>query len=140
LPSMTMPCLGTGPNIDLADLRGVPTVLNVWAAWCTDCAHEMPLLDAAAAKAGDRVRFLGVHAFDDADHGRDSAARFPVRFPSVQDPGAHQDSVKSEMHVAGPPYTFFVRADGTVAYKQVGEIIDAQQLDQLLADHLGVRL
>ena len=33
LPALTLPCLGDGPAVDLADLRGTPTVLSVWAAW-----------------------------------------------------------------------------------------------------------
>ena len=57
LPGLELPCLGDGPSVNLADLRGVPTVLNVWAAWCTNCDREMPLFASAVDRAGDRVRF-----------------------------------------------------------------------------------
>jgi thiol-disulfide isomerase/thioredoxin len=138
LPALRLPCLGAGPAVDLAALRGVPTVVNVWAAWCVNCSREMPLLDAAAKQAGDRVRFLGVHAFADAPEGRDAAMRFPVRFPSLQDSGPRD--VRSTLGVAGPPYTFFVRADGTLAYTKIGEIRNAAELARLLQTHLGVAL
>jgi thiol-disulfide isomerase/thioredoxin len=138
LPSLPMSCLSGGKGFDIAALRGVPTVLNVWAAWCSNCAREMPLLNAAAAKAGDRVRFIGVHAFAETGEGRDAATRFPVRFPSLQDPGPEE--VRGALHVPAPPYTFLIRADGSIAYRQVGEILGAAQLEKLLTEHLGVRL
>ena len=37
LPDLRLPCLGGGPSVNLADLRGTPMVLNVWAAWCEIC-------------------------------------------------------------------------------------------------------
>ena len=61
LPDLELPCLEDGPAVNLADLRGTPTVLNVWAAWCTNCDREMPLFADAMDRAGDRVRFFGVH-------------------------------------------------------------------------------
>ena len=33
LPDVSLPCLGKGPDIRLADLRG-PLLVNVWAQWC----------------------------------------------------------------------------------------------------------
>lgn len=34
-----------GHDHALADLRGHPLVLNVWATWCVPCRKEMPTLD-----------------------------------------------------------------------------------------------
>ncbi|MBN9563488.1 MAG: TlpA family protein disulfide reductase [Alphaproteobacteria bacterium] len=36
---------GTGRNRSLADLRGHPLILNIWATWCVPCRKEMPTLD-----------------------------------------------------------------------------------------------
>lgn len=38
----------------LADFRGTPVLLNLWATWCAPCIAEMPALDRlAAARAGE---------------------------------------------------------------------------------------
>ena len=49
LPSVTYPCLGYGPDVNLSTLRGMPLVINVWASWCPPCIAEMPILTSAAA-------------------------------------------------------------------------------------------
>lgn len=37
-----------GKKVTLADFRGKPLLLNVWATWCAPCVKELPSLDAAA--------------------------------------------------------------------------------------------
>ncbi len=49
-----------GKPVNLADFRGKPVLLNLWATWCAPCIKEMPSLDAAAAAAGDKVHVLAV--------------------------------------------------------------------------------
>ncbi len=58
LPSYTFPCLGNGPKVDLAKLRG-PLLINIWAGPCTECKLEAPELRSfatAAAGQGRRAR------------------------------------------------------------------------------------
>jgi thiol-disulfide isomerase/thioredoxin len=138
LPDLELPCLGDGPDVNLADLRGVPTVVNVWAAWCTNCDREMPLFAAAQTKAGDRVRFFGVHYKADRDYGLRSEAEFGVPFPSVHDEDG--DRVALKLRATAPPQTFFVTAGGRVAGREIGEITSAEQLAELVERHLGVAL
>lgn len=45
----------TGGKVTLADFRGQPVLLNLWATWCAPCVKEMPMLDALAGRLGDRV-------------------------------------------------------------------------------------
>jgi thiol-disulfide isomerase/thioredoxin len=138
LPDLELPCLGDGPAVNLADLRGLPTVVNVWAAWCTNCEREMPLLADAQDKAGDRVRFFGVHYKAPRAYGLRSEADFGVPFPSVHDEDG--DRVVQQMGAYAPPQTFFVDADGRVAGRKIGEITSEEQLASLVQQYLGVSL
>jgi thiol-disulfide isomerase/thioredoxin len=38
-----------GKDVTLADFRGKPVLVNLWATWCGPCVAEMPTLDQAAA-------------------------------------------------------------------------------------------
>jgi thiol-disulfide isomerase/thioredoxin len=39
-----------GSKISLADFRGKPVLLNLWATWCVPCITEMPQLDTLAGQ------------------------------------------------------------------------------------------
>lgn len=39
-----------GKQLKLADLKGKPVLINLWATWCAPCIKELPQLDALAAK------------------------------------------------------------------------------------------
>lgn len=42
-----------GNPASLADFRGKPLLVNLWATWCAPCIAEMPTLDALAARDKD---------------------------------------------------------------------------------------
>ena len=73
LPNVTLPCLGGGPDVNLATLRG-PMVVNLWAVWCTPCRKELPILQKFQEKHGDRVPMLGI---DYNDTQPEQALRHP---------------------------------------------------------------
>lgn len=53
----------TGPDdapVALADFRGRPLLVNLWATWCAPCVAEMPTLDALAAARGDDMQVIAV--------------------------------------------------------------------------------
>jgi len=49
-----------GAKLALAETKGQPVLLNLWATWCAPCVVEMPLLDELAGELGDSVRVLTV--------------------------------------------------------------------------------
>ncbi|WP_093509448.1 TlpA family protein disulfide reductase [Sphingopyxis sp. YR583] len=52
-----------GPDdapVTLANFRGRPLLVNLWATWCAPCVAEMPTLDALASKSGDRITVIAV--------------------------------------------------------------------------------
>lgn len=133
LPDVSLPCLGDGPDIRLADLRG-PLVLNVWAQWCGPCREEAPYL-AKLAKSG-KVSMLGI---DYDDPRPELAVKFAVAeglaYPHLKD---QDKSIQRALKVGGPPLTVFVAKDGSIAYVHRGVLTSQQQLDQLVQDKLGV--
>lgn len=137
LPALRLPCLGSGPAVRLSDLRGVPTVLNVWAAWCTTCDREMPLFAKAMSRYGEQLRFFGVHYKAPREAGLASEGDFGVPFPSVHDEDG--DRVVRELDAFAPPQTYFVTADGLLAGRKIGEITSDRELDGLVRRYLGVR-
>lgn len=50
----------SGTTLALDELKGKPTLVNLWATWCVPCVAEMPLLDELAGELGDSVRVITV--------------------------------------------------------------------------------
>lgn len=46
MPALGFPSL-TGQTVQLAEFKGQPTVVNLWATWCPPCVREMPVLQKA---------------------------------------------------------------------------------------------
>ncbi len=44
-----------GKAVTLADYRGKPVLLNLWATWCGPCVKELPTLDALATREKGRL-------------------------------------------------------------------------------------
>lgn len=137
LPDVTLACLGEGPDIRLADLRG-PLLVNIWAQWCGPCREEAPYLAGLARKAGGKVALLGV---DYEDPRADLAVKFAVdhqlSYPHLVDA---DKQLRQPLKIVGPPLTAFVDADGIVTYVHRGPFKSQQELDDLVKDKLGVRL
>jgi len=55
-----------GRKVTLADFRGKPVLLNLWATWCAPCVKEMPTLDALAVREGDKLQVLTISQDSDA--------------------------------------------------------------------------
>src|SRR6266567_3551751 len=50
-----------GKPADLAQFVGkTPVLIEFWATWCPNCRELEPHLKAAAAKYGNRIKFVGV--------------------------------------------------------------------------------
>lgn len=49
-----------GKSVQLADFKGKPLLVNIWATWCAPCIVEMPMLDELAAREKDRLKVLVV--------------------------------------------------------------------------------
>lgn len=134
LPDVTLQCLGDGPAVRLAGLRGEPRLVNVWASWCPPCRAEMPWLQDAYAAGID---VLGVDAEDLPDAAGALVGELGIRYPSVFDP---DNELGRAVGVTSKPITLFVSADGEVVHTQIGAFDSPERLRTLVAEQLGVTL
>lgn len=136
LPPLSFDCIGGG-TLDLSRAPGVPTVINVWGSWCPPCREELPIVQQLADVGGEQLQVLGLVSVDSLTAADSFAADAGVTFPNAFD---QQGDLLSEEGLRGAPYTFFVAADGTLAFTQVGAVASLDEFKQLVADHLGVML
>ncbi len=136
LPDISLDCIGGDSRVRLAGLRGTPLILNVWAQWCEPCRQEAPHLREFASDVGGRVLMLGVDFADPRpDYAIEFAAKAGWRYAHVVD----QDrALAGPLRIVGPPQTFFVTADGRVAFRHVGAFTSTKQIRDLARLHLGV--
>jgi cytochrome c biogenesis protein CcmG/thiol:disulfide interchange protein DsbE len=138
LPNVTLPCLGAGPAVHLAGLRGAPTVVNIWGSWCTPCQAETTYLSTAYDELKSRVRFVGIDTEDSSDSALDFAPHVtpPMKYPSVID--QNKKVLIGLKLFNAVPTTVFVDASGKVRHISPGPY---RSTNQLLADikrYLGV--
>lgn len=140
LPDLTLPCLGGGPDVDLATLRG-PMVVNVWASWCAPCRTELPIYQHFYEQYGDQVAVLGVDWQDPQPAAAlDLVASSGVTYPLLADP---QDSLSGSdpvPNLSGIPFVAFVDAHGEVVHQEFVAITSEDQLVRLVEENLGVTL
>jgi thiol-disulfide isomerase/thioredoxin len=119
---------------DLFALRR-PVVLNLWAGLCPICRGEMPELQEAYEKYGDRVLFVGVDIGPFVGLGSEEDARtllgqLKVAYPAGNMPDA---TIMRDYRVLGTPATYFFTSDGEIFQQwngfltggQLGENIEA---------------
>lgn len=139
LPEVTLPCLGGGPDVDLAALRG-PLVVNLWASWCGPCRTEMPVYQAFAEKYAGRVGVLGIDFNDQrVELAMELVRDTGVTFPLLADPGTELIGKGPYAGRLGLPVLTLVDADGSVVFSQGLPIKSLDQLEDLVEEHLGVR-
>lgn len=133
LPELELAALDGG-TLRLADLRGRPVVINLWASWCPPCRREMPVL-AQAQQAHPGVAFVF------ANQGEPQATvtgylggeRLSLRNVVLDHAGALAQATGSH----GLPTTLFYDARGKLVERRMGELSAAtlaQRLELLRGD------
>ena len=123
-----------GDPVDLADLRGKPVVVNIWASWCPPCIAEQPDLNEAADELGDDVAFVGVNI---RDASRDDAAAFvrdlEVAYPSIYSgDGAALFAFAGTLGPRSIPSTVVLDAQGRIAASVQGRVPSVRTLVALV--------
>ena len=119
----------------LRELRGHPVVINKWASWCGPCRAELPIFQEVSTERGKEIAFLGVNARDKRPTAERFAARYPVPYPSYEDPGeAIARALKAPSNF---PVTLFVDAQGETVFTHQGGYRSAADLQADIDEHLG---
>lgn len=120
-----------GQPTTLADLRGSPLVVNLWATWCTPCVKEMPVFDAVADDLSGTVHVIGVNVGDSAADATSFAEGLGVGYDLFTDPDG---ALMTALDVSGLPATAFITADGTLLTVHQGAYSEAE-LRAAIAEH-----
>jgi thiol-disulfide isomerase/thioredoxin len=106
----------TGEEIELADFRGRPVVINIWASWCPGCNEEAADLREFAADHPEAV-LLGVDFQDTFSGAREFYERWGWSHPSIFDSSGSQTAA---LGLFGLPTTLFLDARHRIAARVVG--------------------
>jgi cytochrome c biogenesis protein CcmG/thiol:disulfide interchange protein DsbE len=110
----------------IAQLRGYPAVVNVWASWCGPCREEFPVLQQLSARYGKKVAFLGINSEDSDDAAATFLREEPLSYPSYTDP--HKE-IFSSLGAVGFPDTAFYDRSGKLLYLKQGPYRSASELE-----------
>ncbi|MBK5569004.1 TlpA disulfide reductase family protein [Ensifer sp. SSB1] len=118
-PGTSYAVLARDETLAIADRKGRPAVLNLWASWCPPCRREMPMM-AEIATSNPEVDFLF------ANQGESRA----VIGAYLRQTGVDLETIlvdpfsdlSRHYGAIGLPATLFINPDGTLAATHLGEI------------------
>ena len=116
-----------GAQLDIADWRGVPVVINLWASWCGPCRAEATDLENVYLqfKSSD-VEFLGLNTRDGLAAAKAFNTRFKTSYPSIQDKDGQLTLVFGNLGPAATPSTMILDSKGRVAARILGPTTQSQ--------------
>ena len=112
-----------GGDISMADFKGTPVLVNLWATWCAPCVKELPTVDRLAERHAVDGE-LGVVAVSVDMGPRNSVKAFLDKL-GIKHLGAYQDP---EMALAGAlnanvmPTTILFDKDGREVWRYIGDL------------------
>ncbi len=108
----------TGTTHRLSEYRGRAILLNFWATWCIPCRTEIPSMERAYRRLGQKgLAVLAVNL----DAGRGPVEAFikehGVTFPVLLDP---QGTSSRAYHVLGLPTSYLIDREGRLVLREIG--------------------
>jgi thiol-disulfide isomerase/thioredoxin len=108
-----------GDRTTLADFRGKPLLLNLWATWCAPCIAEMPTLDALAAREGGKLTVLTVSQ-DLIDNGKVAAFFDQHKLATIEPYVDDEAQLSTDLKVQTLPTTILYDANGKEIWRTIG--------------------
>ena len=117
LPEFALPALGTGRELNRADVVGEVSLLNVWATWCISCKVEHPYLQRLADEG---VTIYGLN-YKDEDM---AALRWLAELgnPYRLNIADREGILGLDLGVYGAPETYVLDAEGIIRFRHVGVV------------------
>ena len=112
-----------GGEISLADFRGTPVLVNLWATWCAPCVKELPPLDALAQRHAIDGS-IGIVAVSQ-DVAPQNGVRAFLDTLKVDELGAYHDPKMALSGALGAevlPTTILFDQDGREVWRYVGDL------------------
>lgn len=116
-PEFSLGVVEDGRTLTTNDLKGKPSLVNVWATWCPTCKQEHAFLNQLASEG---VRIIGINYKDETDKALEWLELYgnPYEY-NLSDPAG---KLGFELGVYGAPETFLVDAQGIIRAKHVGDL------------------
>jgi thiol-disulfide isomerase/thioredoxin len=134
--SIMLDCLDGTDGASINGIKG-PAIINVWGSWCGPCKEEMPILRSFYEKAQDNLALIGVDVEEASiEDGRKFVKNNGITWPNLYD----ADGESRAYFGMGVPVTWFIAADGSVAYKHIGVFKNEIELISMTSKYLGVKL
>ena len=110
-----------GGEISLADFRGTPVLLNLWASWCAPCVKELPTLDSLAGAEEGKLNVVAISQ-DMGPHASVEAFlkdKKIARLDSYQDP---KMALSTALGAPVMPTSILFDANGKEVWRYVGDL------------------
>jgi len=110
----------TGETVRLADLRGRPVLLNLWASWCPPCRAEMPAIQNTYVNYQEHglvVLAVNVTSQDSREAALEFASQNQLTFPILFD---DEGRVNALYGTNALPTSYFIDAQGVIRDVVVG--------------------
>jgi thiol-disulfide isomerase/thioredoxin len=111
---------GTGKSVTIADFKGKPVLVNLWASWCAPCVKELPTLDKLAASG--KMEVLAVSQ----DTGPEASVAAFLKEHGIAALKPYHDEKMGLSGALGPdvvlPTSILFDANGKEVWRYVGDL------------------
>lgn len=113
-----------GKQVNLADYKGKPVLINTWATWCPPCKAEMPAIEAFyQAHKGEGFTVLAINDGESQSQVQGFITQRKFTFPVLLDPNM---AVLNGMGIDSFPTSILVGRDGIVKGIHIGMFTEDQ--------------
>jgi thiol-disulfide isomerase/thioredoxin len=125
-------------TVSVADYRGRPVIVNLFASWCDVCHMELPAFVKLSKELDGKVQFIGVDSMETGDKDL-MPKRHELTWPLARDIGPQGSALHDRLAPGyGMPVTAFYDASGKLVHVQKGGLLE-DDLRLTLKQVYGIR-